>query len=380
MAKKSDTKTAAWIGFYGVILAAIIAVLTQHFLANPKNKGQVNIDISLHEQNMISDSDSLDSQSEKQLPLIPKDKQTILSYTYDRPGKEIRIKPQMEYLNILNKDTIINGMNLKLQCSYPVLSIKMVNNTNETVYFNEVIVNIISSGIVKEPIPWIRNYTRNKLVITNEGWGKLLEPIIHFSITDSNAYDHISTINLPLKYSIILEDFNSSMEVDLDKFSPSPTETYSTIDRPLPLYASYSQDLILTKGTVCVFGILEYKNENYEPRTFKFKTLVDLTYFLEWPKYLSHIGVSQIYGLNLEAGESGFEKHIPISQALKNGEVDQFLLRLASNKSAKYHLNFKFITLNSIDIKGTDIYIEFFVPRSNSEFIEDIKKLEKFKN
>ena len=52
---------------------------------------------------------------------------------------------------------------------YPKLSIKIVNNTNKTLYLTEIVVKVKSSTINKNPILLIANESWNNVYIVNEG-------------------------------------------------------------------------------------------------------------------------------------------------------------------------------------------------------------------
>lgn len=384
MKRNSVTIKAAWIVFWGGIIVAIIGFIAHIFL-NSFFDGNLSIDISLYEQSQIVETDSI-----KLKPLIsylekinsdssyykPEAK---LNYVYERNDNKIYIKPKMDYLNKLNEGKIITGIVSSLQCTYPIFSLKLVNNTDETQYFNQLVIETISSKLNKEPVLLISTKTIDEITIFNEGWGKILNPKISFSITDSNAYSYINSIKEPFEFSIQLKDFNSSLDIDLTNFEPSPVKTHSSYepnnDDQLKRVEHLDKNYFDSKS-VTVYGLLNYQNEYNEHKSFKFKTfaIVDRYYFdRHYP--LSRFDPSALYAINLEAGILCNKKNISISHVIKPGDVDHFLLLLVSNKSAIYDLKFKFLTLENKEFNGNDVNIEFFVPRSNRYYFNDINEI-----
>jgi hypothetical protein len=66
--------------------------------------------------------------------------------------------------------------------------------------------------------------------------------------------------------------------------------------------------------------------------------------------------------LFLEAGKSDYKEHLPISQYLGSGEVDHFLIRIASDKSSKFNLFLSFIDGSGNMIHKEKLYLDIFVP------------------
>lgn len=75
-----------------------------------------------------------------------------------------------------------------------------------------------------------------------------------------------------------------------------------------------------------------------------------------------------LYDLKLKAGESNNTNYLPISQEIKPGESDHFLIRVASDKSARFDLTFSFLTTGGKEIPGREVVLDLFVPRSKSDW------------
>jgi TIR domain len=83
---------------------------------------------------------------------------------------------------------------------------------------------------------------------------------------------------------------------------------------------------------VCVAGELDYTGPNGANNTVQFSTIV----ILEPPGAGAPLAPSYIYNVFLEPGKKGYTQRKSISQAIKPGEVDHFLLRIATSRSANF--------------------------------------------
>jgi hypothetical protein len=83
---------------------------------------------------------------------------------------------------------------------------------------------------------------------------------------------------------------------------------------------------------VCVAGQLDYTSPNGANNTVQFSTIV----ILESPGWGAPMPPSYVYDVFLEPGKKGYTQRKSISQAIKPGEVDHFLLRIATSRSANF--------------------------------------------
>jgi hypothetical protein len=72
---------------------------------------------------------------------------------------------------------------------------------------------------------------------------------------------------------------------------------------------------------------------------------------------------SYSYGPKLAAGESPDSVPLPVSQNPKPGKADQFLLRIASDKSAHYEMKLRFTLIDGRTLPDQDVVVDVFVPR-----------------
>jgi len=77
---------------------------------------------------------------------------------------------------------------------------------------------------------------------------------------------------------------------------------------------------------------------------------------------------SYFYDLLLEAGKQGYSKPVPISQSLRPGEADHFVVRIASNKSARFDLDLSLKDASGRVLPLQTVHLDLFVPRSQAGY------------
>jgi len=120
---------------------------------------------------------------------------------------------------------------------------------------------------------------------------------------------------------------------------------------------SYERNYI--QKPVCVFGELNYKNEAQVNRQFRFFTEV----YLGEPLPTAPAPPTAFYELYLEAGKEDYVLNIPLAQSIKPGEIDHFLVRVATNKSAVFDINMKMIDTGGNVISNENVNLDIIIPR-----------------
>src|SRR5690242_17074296 len=74
---------------------------------------------------------------------------------------------------------------------FSCFSIKIVNNTKDTIFMNNIEIKVKSSIVNNRPIPIFRidYYNVGNMQITNEGNGKIINPKLDFKIVKANYAD-----------------------------------------------------------------------------------------------------------------------------------------------------------------------------------------------
>jgi hypothetical protein len=81
------------------------------------------------------------------------------------------------------------------------------------------------------------------------------------------------------------------------------------------------------------------------------------------------------YDLALKAGQAPETIWVPVSHSVKPGEADQFLLRIASDKSAHYEIRLAIRMIDGVELEPKLISLDMFVPRTRSKKAEKAQKL-----
>jgi hypothetical protein len=273
-----------------------------------------------------------------------------LTYSYERLGKKIVIKPDMPYLSLLSQGGPIRGLQYwwsPFQWQFPNLSVKINNNTKHTLFLTEVIVNVKDSKVNIDPVLIVKEnfYNVGNFDIINEGWGKVINPKIEFMVRDVSLYEKTFPAFAP-DHLVQLKTFSDRARITV--LGRVPPE-------------------LRNNRLVCVFGKIYYSTENNRKHTIKFKTRVSLVR----PGPARPAPPNYIYDLFLKSGEFGYTKRLPISQKIGPGEVDHFLVRVATDKSSQFDLAFSFRATSGAELSGSAVLLDIFVPRSQ---IQRIKK------
>jgi hypothetical protein len=280
---------------------------------------------------------------------IGHDSELTLHYNYSKENGILHIEPHMAYLDLLSQEGPIKGINYQwtpFNCKWPEISIKSVNNKKETVYLTEVDVYVESSEVNLKPVLVIKDQSFDGvLIIANNGWGEVKNATINFSIRPSNSYEDLDPMKEDLDHDINLGTFLETEHINITR--------------------NVSSDIIGRNDygykEVSVIGKIVYQTENEEKHSLWFKTRVILDPINGGggcpPEYK--------YDLFLKGGKSDFIEHLPISQSLSSGEVDHFLIRIASDKSSKFNLSLSFKDGSDNVIHNEKLYLDIFVPREN---------------
>ena len=268
--------------------------------------------------------------------------ETTLSYSYDRTEQGIQIRPEMPYLSLLARGGPIRDRepsDSPFKWQYPKLSVKVVNNTNRTWLLTEVIVNVKRSEIDRDPVLVIP-YGYG-LTFQNEGWGKVKDPRVEFGIAESQACG-----------TPALENASHPLAVSLNSFEDAATIPVRLGEEVPQSYEGQEK--------VCAHGVMKFTTDGGERKTLKFQARVEIGEggfgAAEEPSYF--------YNLFLEAGKQGYPKPVPISQSLQPGEADHFVVRIASDKSARFDLDLSLKDASGRILPLQAVHLDLFVPRS----------------
>jgi hypothetical protein len=250
---------------------------------------------------------------------------------------------RLPYVDLVRKGGPVKGVRYRdtpFQWSFPELSVKLANNTPKNAVLSSAVLKIASSEIAAEPIIIFEDQSMNVIQIANEGWADVIDPVLKFSVKEIKADDEIELF-APQVHTLELKTFASHA-------------------RPIPINHHVPARLA-NKDAVAVSGTLEYGARN-DRKTLSFETtvLTDIKAGQGLPPSFTYPPTF------FEAGKAPATLVVPISQTIKPGEADHFLMTLATDKSSQTRLSVSFKTTTGDILPGGDLLLNYFVPRSKS--------------
>jgi len=338
---------AMLLGFVGYVVPLILPPA-----------GTVETDISLYENIVTLPGTQSPYDSDK----VPSE--TTVRYYYDRHDDVLEIDYELPYLSLLMKGGPIRPLpSLGFSWWFPKLSIKVVNNTDRTLFLTETAIEVLSSEVNSEPLIVIHNgdhmdagETYLQLLggfyITNEGWGDVRDAVVDYQLVTNKSGGRPD-----LNGSIGMVRLGTFSERAIVQLLASPSNPYEECRKG----GSTSID---------VMGSLSYETERYEKRRTAFQVVMPLV-VCGGPAGPS-IASSQ-YNVVLESDKSGYVKRVPIAQELKPGATDHFLIQLGSDKSAKFDLNISLLAAGRVTMQRKRVSIEIFARRPAMYFATQTK-------
>ncbi len=285
--------------------------------------------------------------------LQAEDQYTALKYNYERTDGKLRVGYQMPYLTAYAKGFPVRGLDAPFLWGFPTLSIKLVNNTTETIFLSELTVEVIASGSNTDPVLTIGEGTWNRLDIVNEGWGQVVAPQLDFAIIHELRAEAGNLMDAHPVHHHIFETFTSRTSLPLTDFVKDMVINFVKDGQPV-------SHRIPPSGKHLIHGQVTYQTETGTKHVMKFETTVNMGI-----APIESIAVSNVaYALPLTTGLAGQTKRVPISQYVKPGEVDSFLLTVAPDKSGWFDLQLKLHAVGQGFSPALELRLEAFVPRS----------------
>jgi hypothetical protein len=197
------------------------------------------------------------------------------------------------------------------------------------------VLSIKSSRIQEEVIPVIDDLSQGGLLITNEGWGAVVDPALQFTVSEADGdvplfAPKLQTLNLP---------------------------SFEEIQR-MPI-GDYLPDRLKYAETVRVTGRITY-GQPAKRQSLSFATRVALGVKAGHAVLPDHR-----YNVYFKAGEiRPVEFELIPRRELKPGESDVFPIRIRSDKSSQTSFDVSFRTNGGEMLPAKDVVMDIFVPRS----------------
>jgi predicted alpha/beta hydrolase family esterase/tetratricopeptide (TPR) repeat protein len=347
-----------------------------------------------------------------------------LKYEISQVTEQIQITPQMEYLKNLENGVPIKDLGMVLDIppyfkwQFPNLDLRIVNNSNKTVYITDIFIEVEKSSLDPYPVLVIPGEEPNALhvLLVNDGWGEVQNAIVRFNlipkgypITFDGVYNHeISIGNFIDAYNLDLSDALQSIGVDVGFINGfnSYEEQYQSIHKKMGRFLSSFKEFIKSKNDedykrlVNALGVFQYSDtqsrtpfpavvygeisftgrtveQELKSNTIKFSSEFTL---LIPGGYGAPGGPSYQYAAKLDTDREKYQVRIQgngssVSQYLKSGDVDRFNVRVGVLKSSLHKFCIRLVYNDNQSILSSPIYLKIFVPKSEADSIRGMDAL-----
>ncbi|HLO89006.1 MAG TPA: CHAT domain-containing protein [Nostocaceae cyanobacterium] len=395
-------------------ISAVSLVIGGYFLQVFLNKDDVALSISV--SNDIRD-DAVSS-------YFRPDEETKLTYQTNKIEEDVlSITPQMKYLaKLANGDPIseikvTTGEPPFFSWQFPNLDIRLVNNSNKTIYITDIILEVEKSLVDPSPVVIIPENRQNLLrfELINEGWGEIKDASLQFNLAPlgekiswNGNYQHkINIGNFTDSYTVDISNTFQQLGLDFQSigykvgvynrtgnksyYEESPLaddckwkylffqkddklkEKCQNIIESLGIFKdSKSEDLVygIAYGEILFSGKTLEGKENRQ--TIKFSTKVPI---LDAGQYGAPGTPTYQYDAKLDVDRENYQvivqsKGSSVSQYIKPNEIDRFNILIATPKSSFHKFRVRFIYNNGKSIVSKPIDLRTFVPKSGIKQIK----------
>jgi hypothetical protein len=273
----------------------------------------------------------------------------VLSYNYTRNSDTALISYSMPYMDDYNSGRAVEDT----QSSWfawrkPILSVQLVNpSTNETLEIAELQIRLTEAAESLEPLlmfwsPSVYKGSVSQLAITNLGSGEVLDPVIRYGLR--KAYTRI--------------DEHSTEENDepIEK-AHLITKSLTSFDKGIHFDLNLEVPPTLLKDpSTRLVGDLSYSTKTGNQRTIHFSLHLNNEVnggFFE-PSYL--------YNVRLDAQRPNDTTYRSLSQRIKPGEAEHFLVSIDSQVSARYKFTVVLKASSGLTMESNPVDLNIFEP------------------
>jgi hypothetical protein len=317
---------------------------------------------------------------------------------------QLAITPRDPYLDLLRSGGRITPLSAfqspwRSTFKWPVLDIKIVNNSDRTLILHEIILDVNDSRLDTRPVPIIRGIGDNMRVpLFNVGWGPMIDTTIRFQLAPGEDADpvtpelilHVEDIE-EFRQNGLLAPYFADYGVDIEMlhrlqirgayqnwYYISPTlgvgEPVSERDAPMSLLArlhriSEQEHSELrrralgpfTDGDPVMRGTLEYWQDDGPGSQFRKTNPFVAKVSFDGPRRGAPMPPSWTYNMKLRAEGCDYSVTKQISQTLKNGEADRFLLSLSADRSSFHQFRLNLVYNDDEILTSEPVSLELFV-------------------
>jgi hypothetical protein len=264
--------------------------------------------------------------------------------TYDAILRDgiLNIGYNAAYFDQLTSGGPVSGMNYigsPFEWRYPEIWVTVANNTAQDMVISQALVTVISSTIDPRPIPLVEDLSVNRLVIRNEGWGPIEEPVVEFTVSESLSSGQVPLF-VPQLNTLKLDRIDTVQEIPI---------------------AAYVPARLHNESLVAVSGTLSYGSQA-ERNNLKFNTRVS-----QQVRAGEGIHPADCYDVRFTAGKSPLTYSLAVGREIHPRQSDNFLLSVGTDKSSNNRLRIDFLTAGGETLRGEEEQVAIFVPRSARE-------------
>jgi hypothetical protein len=288
------------------------------------------------------------------------------------------------------------------------LDFKVVNNTRQTVFLTEILFEVKESRLDPSPVLLMKsdNMGRNALhfKLLNEGWRTARRVRARFHLIPLKSYlphGHPHGAGLrpnfrgPYPHQVDIGDVRDGVNVDIAHCFAAAGVDFKRLKKAdegwiwqghaLTAFMDYrltpDEKRFVRELEAClgpfrhngalVSGVLEYGARSIggasEERSVRFQTIV---YVLNAAAYPKTMASSYEYATKFESSGKNYQRRVSISQELKTGETDRFLVKIGFDKSSRHRFRARLLYNDQQEIVSPEIELLGFAPRSGTPYAE----------
>ena len=390
--------------------------VVERFFFNPD---KINLDISAIDSLQI-----VGLNKDEKMVYEEKD---VIYYEYNLIGDTLRIYPSGNYLdkfkrNVEFGEAPISGLYSKI----PMINFKITNNSNKTIFFSKVVLDVASSEVDPQPLPLLysdvcydyfpddsvrvstkrRNqredlmpssedeeeeeeepYPIKPIAIYNEGWSPMKNVRVSFNLIRSGEPDYLNTpfeaffLEIKRQRNIDLLSFFRRQGVNIDSLNKIANNIFKNNNiLDSAFYTNFFRHglgIYSDANFVCngcsiwdanddarIYGFIEYDDIKNQHYKIKFNLDIGVIRIAEGCGAQAPMG--ETYNVELCENGKAYQIVYPVSQYVKTGEVDNFNIRLTCSKSSIHRIRAR-LYYNSKDYIERYIDYHLVLPRTMFE-------------
>ncbi|MGI5484914.1 hypothetical protein [Streptomyces lavendofoliae] len=302
-----------------------------------------------------------------------------MSYEMTGQGQDTEIRPVDDYLGRLRAGrTLERGPGSH---RWPVLDVKVVNNTTEAVLLHEAILQVRSSEPDLRAVP-ILFFRGTDIVLRNDGWGQMEDCTLTFSLfaapgttarrvggpfvlrsadlVESGGRGGRRRTHWPVAGALRSCGADPAAAGRLVGPARHSARSRALLDAALGPFAE--------RGEAFVVGRLEYTHPGSDGTLVRAANPVrgrlDLTDDGS-PRIGAYLPPAHRYSTVLPSTGDDYKVVVPLSQFVQSGEADRFLVTIASDRSALHDFSLTIRYNEQQEVVAAErVRLELFLPRS----------------